>query len=134
MMRQYALEQIAGLLTRLAAEVDHAKSVQDPDAVHDLRVTIRRFGRSLRAFSPYIPDRAVTRIRKQLRHIMDLTGEVRNRDITMELLEKAETAEPLQAVRSDREFAMRILLSELDRWHVENEAVRWRAALELPSL
>jgi CHAD domain-containing protein len=133
-MRRYALEQISGLLNRLAFEVEHARAVRDADAVHDLRVTIRRFGRSLRAFSPFVPPRAVKQIKNQLRHMMDLAGEVRNRDITMDLLREAQIEEPLVAVKDDRELAMRILVSELERWQVENEAVRWRAALEVPAL
>jgi CHAD domain-containing protein len=132
-VRRFALEQIARLLERLALEVEHARSAREPEAIHDLRVTIRRFGRSLRAFSPFVPASVAKRVRKQLRHIMDLTGEVRNRDITLELLDKAEVAEPVTQVKSDRELAMRILVSELERWQVENEAVRWRAALELPA-
>ena len=132
-MRRFALEQIADLLMRLAAEVEHAKTARDEDAVHDLRVTIRRFGQSLRVFSQFVPDREVKRVKKRLRHIMDLTGEVRNRDITLELLEKAGITEHADAVKNGRELAMRILVSELERWKVEHDAVRWRAALELPS-
>jgi CHAD domain-containing protein len=132
-MRRFALEKIADLLTRLAAEVEHAKTIRDMEAVHDLRVTIRRFGQSLRAFSAFVPHREVKRIGKQLRHIMHLTGEVRNRDITLDLLAKAALAGCDDDLGSGRELAMRILVSELNRWQVEQEAVRWRAALELPS-
>ena len=132
-MRPFALDQIANLLMRLAAEVEHAKTARDEDAVHDLRVTIRRFGQSMRVFSQFVPDREVKRIKKQLRHIMKLAGEVRNRDITLEMLEKTELSEHVDAVKGGRELAMRILVSELDRWQVEREAVRWRASLELPS-
>jgi CHAD domain-containing protein len=132
-MRRFALEQIAFLLERLAFEVEHTRAARDADAVHDLRVTIRRFGQSMRAFSQYVPRREVKTIRKQVRHIMDLTGEIRNRDIAVELLNKAELVEPVAGMRDDRDLAMRILVSELDRWKTENEAVRWRAALELPA-
>ena len=132
-MRRFALEQIAALLERLAFEVEHARTGRDADAIHDLRVTIRRFGQSLRAFSPFVPRRGVKQIRKQMRHIMVLTGEVRNRDITMELLRNAEIAEPVARVQEERELAVRILVSELERWQVENERIRWRAALELPA-
>lgn len=133
-MRRYALERINALLDRLATEVERTRTVRDADAVHDLRVTIRRFGRSLGAFSPFVPRRAVKRIRAQLGHIMDLAGEVRNRDITMELLAEAKIQDAVATLQQDRELAMRILISELNRWVVENEAVRWRAALELPSV
>ena len=133
-MRRFALERIADLLSRVAAEVEHAKTVRDEDAIHDLRVTIRRFGRSLGVFSQFVPNRVVKQIKKQLRHLMHLTGEVRNRDITIRMLEKAGLAGQFVAVVSDRELSMRILVSELERWQVEHDAVRWRAMLELPSL
>jgi CHAD domain-containing protein len=133
MMRRFALEQLTGLLTRLAAEVENARSSRGEEAVHDLRVTIRRFGQGLRVFKQFVPHGHVRPIKKQLRHIMDLTGEVRNRDITLKLLEKSEITEPPVAIQRDREFAMRILASELERWQVEHEAARWRAGLELPS-
>ncbi len=132
-MRKYALEHVAALLDRLTLEVEHSRAARDVDAVHDLRVTIRRFGQSLRVFAPYLPKHAVRQVRAQLHHIMELAGEVRNRDITMELLVEAKMTAPHQATKQDRDLAMRILVSELDRWCVEHEAVRWRAALELPS-
>ncbi len=132
-MRQFALEQIAQLLARLAEEVEHAKTARDEEAVHDLRVAIRRFGRSLRVFSQFVSRRVVKKIKKQLRHIMDLTGEVRDRDIALELLKQAEIGEHAEAVGNGRDLAVRILVSELERWQVEHEDVRWRAALELPS-
>jgi CHAD domain-containing protein len=132
-VRKYALEHVVALLDRLALEVEKTRSARDADAVHDLRVTIRRFGQSLRVFAPYLPKHAVRQVRAQLRHIIDLAGEVRNRDITLELLTEAKMAAPHEAIRQDRDLAVRILVSELNRWCAEHEAVRWRAALELPS-
>ena len=131
-MRLYALEQMAALLSRLAREIDRTRAVRDADAVHDLRVTIRRFGQSLRMFSQYLPPHAVKRVRKQLRHIMDLAGEVRNRDITIELLAEAKIPTAIEAVQAERDVAARILAAELERWCEDHEAIHWRAALELP--
>lgn len=132
-MRHYGLERVAALLDRLAAEVEGTLKARDADAVHDLRVTIRRFGQSLRVFSPFLPKRAVKAVRKQLRHIMMLAGEVRNRDITMDLLKEAQLPAAAGTLQRDRDLAVRILATELTRWTLENEGIRWRAALELPS-
>jgi CHAD domain-containing protein len=131
-MRAYAIGQISALLSRLEYEIDHTRQVHDADAVHDLRVTIRRFGQSLRVFSKYIPRSAVKRVRKQLRHIMDLAGEVRNLDITLDLLDEASITAPVKALKKERKVAARELITELERWKEDHEAVFWRAALELP--
>jgi CHAD domain-containing protein len=131
-MQAYAIEQIGALLSRLEQEIDHTRQVPEADAVHDLRVTIRRFGQSLRVFSKYIPRRAVKRVRKHLRHIMDLAGEVRNRDITLDLLDEARISASAKAVKKGREVAARKLVAELERWKEDHEAILWRAALELP--
>lgn len=133
MMRRFALEQVASLLDRLAHEVERTARDRDAEAVHDLRVTIRRFGQSLRVFSPFVPKRQAKKIRKRLRHIMTLAGEVRNRDITMDLITEANLPQLRDAVQQDRDLAVRILAAELNRWIADNDALRWRAALELPA-
>jgi CHAD domain-containing protein len=132
-MRRFALEQIAALLDRLGKEIERTAQARDPEAVHDLRVTIRRFTQSLRVFSPFVPKRASKMVRKRLRHIMDLAGEVRNRDITLDLLAEAEMPQLGESVRQDRDLAVRILAAELQRWMADSDAIRWRAALELPA-
>jgi CHAD domain-containing protein len=132
-MRRFALEQIAALIDRLAREVERTARDRDAEAVHDLRVTIRRFGQSLRVFSPFVPKRQAKKIRKRLRHIMTLAGEVRNRDITMDLIAEAGLPQLRDAVQQDRDLAARILAAELNRWLADNDALRWRAALELPA-
>ena len=132
-MRQYALERIAGLLVRLTVEVERSKTARDEEAVHDLRVTIRRFARSLQVFAQFVPRRPAKQIRKRLRHIMDLTAEVRNRDITILLLKEHGIDGPVEDLMRDRKLSVRILVSELERWQVEHDEIRWRASLELPS-
>jgi len=115
-MRKFALEQIAALLDRLAEEVMRTMRERSPDAVHDLRVTIRRFSQSLRVFAPFVPKRQAKQVRKRLRHIMDLAGEVRNRDVTMDLLAAAGLDRVREQMQADRDLAVRILVSELQRW------------------
>ena len=132
-MRPYALESISELLKRLATEAERARGARDEDPIHDLRVAIRRFGRSLRVFSQYVPRKPAREIRKKLRHAMALAGDVRNRDIALNLLRKARIDAPAAALASERELAARILASELERWQADREPVHWRAALELPS-
>jgi CHAD domain-containing protein len=132
-MRPYALERISELLKRLGEQAERARGSRDEESIHDLRVAIRRFGRSLRVFSQYVPRKPSREVRKKLRHMMELAGEARNRDIALALLRKAGIDAPAPAVASERELAARILASELERWQADREPVRWRAALELPA-
>jgi len=132
-MRPYALERMSELLTRLAEEVDRAATARDPDSIHDLRVSIRRFGAGLRVSSQYVPPKASKRVRKKLHRMMALAGDVRNRDIALALLRKARIETPVANLAGERELAMRIMASELERWRLEREPARLRAALELPS-
>lgn len=131
-MHAYAVEQVATLLNRLEHEIEHTRAIPDAEAVHDLRVTIRRFGQSLRVFSQYLPSRASKRIRKQLHHIMGLTGEVRNRDITRDLLDEARLPAAAETLQAERDKAARELIAELERWSGDHEGLVWRTELELP--
>ncbi len=132
-MRTYALERISDLLKRVGEQAERTADSRDAASIHDLRVSIRRLRRALRVFAQYVPRKPSRRVRKKLRHIMALAGEVRNRDIALELLRKARIDASASAIASERHLAARILASELERWNADREPVRWRAALELPS-
>jgi CHAD domain-containing protein len=56
--------------------------------VHDLRVAIRRFKAVLKTLKPCFPGREARKISDELRRIMSLAGDVRDRDIGVELLIK----------------------------------------------
>ena len=63
-MRDYALAQTAILLRRLAFQANRAARTGDADAVHDLRVAIRRLSRCLRTFAQFYPDNSWKRMRR----------------------------------------------------------------------
>src|SRR5260370_29156551 len=94
-MREFALQQTAVLLRRLAFEVNRAAKNGDRAAVHDLRVAIRRFSRGLRLFAQFYPAGSRKKIRRQLAGLMQAAGRVRDRDIALQLL--AEAGVPSQA-------------------------------------
>src|ERR1017187_6125566 len=88
-MHDYACLETAILLRRLAYQSNRAARDGDADSIHDLRVAIRRLSRCLRVFAPFFPVGSWKKIRRQLAGLMKATGEVRDRDIALQLLAEA---------------------------------------------
>ena len=91
-MDRYALEQGSTLLGRLAFRLGRAPRLHDPESVHDLRVAIRRFQQCLRVFHQFFPRGEAKRIRRRLRKVMNLSAEVRERDIALGLIKQSGAA------------------------------------------
>ena len=133
-MRRFACSQVSTLLRRLFVQVRRAATAADADAVHDLRVAVRRLSRALRTFAQFFPGRSWKRIRTRLSEWMELTGAVRDCDIALELLEKAgvsERARVAAALQSRRSAAEVELQQELQRCQERDLARIWRERLEL---
>ena len=133
-MRDYARLQAAVLLRRLAFQVDRAAKLGDADAVHDLRVALRRFSRCLRVFAQFFPERAWRKIRRDIAGLMDIAGAVRDCDMALALLGEAGIRGSAGiAVRLDteRRKAGRELSREIRRWQNSNFSRKWRSRLEL---
>jgi CHAD domain-containing protein len=89
-LRGFAQRRTQAALLRLSKELRRAtKNPEDADAIHDLRVSIRRYTQCLRTFSELYDPVEVKRIRRRLRKLMKLCGEARNCDIAIALLEQA---------------------------------------------
>lgn len=130
----YAREQAGARLERLARQVERAAARPDADAIHDLRVAIRRFGQSLRVFAPLFQARRRNRVRRRLRKVMDLGAAVRDRDIALELLARAGAPPGGAAVRRlkrERRDAEAELVAAVERWQQRGFAAKWREKLEL---
>ena len=82
-IRDYAAEQTSMLLRRLAFQASRTARMADVEAVHDLRVSIRRLAQCLRLFSQFFPRERTKKIQQKLETVMDLASEVRNRDIAL---------------------------------------------------
>ena len=133
-MRQYAAEQVQGRLDGFSQALAHASEQPDEEAIHDLRVSIRRLSQCLRTFADLLPRAVVQRVRAKLRRIMDAAGDVRNRDIALQLLEAAqiEKSETLaQQLRQEREAAQQKLVEMLQRRQRKGAAQKWQAKLQL---
>jgi CHAD domain-containing protein len=133
-MRDYARTQTAILLRRLAYEVNRASKNTDADSVHDLRVAIRRLSRCLRTFSQFYPGRSWKKVRRRLKELMAAAGEVRDRDIAVELMQGAGSAPDSHAIKTlgqERHTAARHLTAELHHWKNSSLSRRWREELGL---
>jgi CHAD domain-containing protein len=133
-MHRFAHLQVNTLLRRLAAQVKQTAESADADAVHDLRVAVRRLSRALRSFAQFFPGKSWKRIRKRLSGLMDITSAVRDSDVALELLEDAGVAKRAHAalaVQRRRREAEANLRRELQAWLTRNFALEWRKDLEL---
>jgi len=91
-VKRYARERARELAGRVAGEAKRTGDGPDADAVHDLRVSIRRLSACLREFAACFPRKQRKRARRRLKRLMDLAAAVRDRDITLELMERAGVA------------------------------------------
>ena len=73
----FAVDSATKLLERLAFQIHHVRQNGDVEAVHDLRVAIRRFGQSLVLFKDVFAGKDVKKIRRRLKELMKLTNEPR---------------------------------------------------------
>ncbi|MDQ6708743.1 MAG: CHAD domain-containing protein [Acidobacteriota bacterium] len=127
-MQKYVHEQTATLLRRLASQAHEAASLGSEEAIHDLRVAIRRLSQCLRVFPEFFPKDAAKKIRHELREVMDAAGAVRNYDIAIELLKKSKApAEP--ALAQERRRAGKRLESLLNAWRRHDFSQKWRERL-----
>lgn len=133
-MREYARKQTTILLRRLAFQINRAARAGDADAVHDLRVSIRRLRRCLQAFAQFYPEQSWKKMRRRLADLMDACGSVRDLDIAIELVIKAGLPPASTVVRRlelERGKAERELLIELRAWKGSAVSRKWKAQLGL---
>ncbi len=133
-MRQYVDEQVRTRLGRLVFEVHRCAKSREVEAVHDLRVAIRRFNQSLRTFLSLLPRREAVRVRKRTRRLMRQSAEIRNRDIALQFLARGgfpQRSTLRSRLERERRQAETLLAEMLQRFTKKDYSARWRAALEL---
>ena len=133
MMRRYARERASTLLRRLAFHMNRAARLRHADSIHDLRVAIRRFEQCLQIFHQFFPG-GHKKIRRRLRKIMELSGEIRNRDIALDLLKQAglptRSALKIRLLRERRDVQNKLVAS-IDRWGNRDLSHKWGSRLGL---
>ena len=85
-LQVYAEGKIGELEARVESEARKTLENGHADAIHDLRVSIRRLTQALRAFEALVGKKRAKQLRRRLRRWMDAAAEIRNRDIALELL------------------------------------------------
>ena|SRR5579864_2537887 len=133
-LRDYAIEQINRLLTRLAFEVHRAAKQPGPDEIHDLRVSIRRFSQGLSVFDDFFPAWEVKKVTKRLKRMMRLTSQIRDRDITLEFLADAKHTTHRQRFERERAAYEREFSEMVRRWSARDFSAKWRTGLSLHGL
>ncbi len=117
-MRQYVNHQFEPRLEvfrkTLTNAADHP---QDAEAIHDLRVSIRRLTQCLQTFPQFFRSKRAKKARTRLKCLLDHCGEARNCDISIDVLRDAglnghPAIEHLQAKRAEAEAALVNLLAE----------------------
>ena len=133
-MREYARQQTAFLLGRLSIAVSHAAQAADADAIHDIRVAMRRLSRCLRVFAAFYPPGSWKKIRRRIASLLSAAGAVRDCDIAIELVGRAGIARPagiLTPLVAKRREAGHELLVEIRRWKRRDYTTQWRSRLQL---
>jgi CHAD domain-containing protein len=112
------------LALRLEADLAHRESLfvaaahrvrerDDPEALHDLRVTSRRLSESLRLWRAVLDARQVKRVRRRLRRLRREAGPIRELEATLELVRSYERSLGPEAREALRPFVRRL------RWRIE---------------
>jgi CHAD domain-containing protein len=133
-IEEHARTQTGLLLRRLALQVNRAAKSCDEEAVHDLRVSIRRLNRCLRVFSQFYPEGSWKKIRRRLKTLMEAAGPVRDMDIAMEFLAEMGVGKrsPLvHRLAESQRAARRELEHEVRTWKERGFAKKWRDTLGL---
>jgi CHAD domain-containing protein len=133
-LRDYAIEQVNHLLTRLASEVHRAAKQPGPDEIHDLQVSIRRFSQGLSAFYDFFPAWEVKQVKKRLKRMMRLTSQIRDRDITLEFLAGVKHTAHHRRFERERSAYERDFVEMVRRWIERDFSAKWRNGLSLRSV
>src|SRR5215467_14523116 len=91
---QSAPGQVTVLLDRLAFQVNKTRQIRVPELVYDLRVAIRRFTQALAVFRPCFDTKQPKKIRRHLRNMIEIAGEVRDCDLALAYLTKLRVPAP----------------------------------------
>jgi CHAD domain-containing protein len=76
--------RLEAVIRRLPQALEQAE--EDPEHVHQLRVSTRRAAAALRIFAAYLPDKSHNKLRKYLRRIRRSAGEARDWDVFLQSL------------------------------------------------
>jgi CHAD domain-containing protein len=134
--RSFAVEQAQAQLKHLTLQIGRALKSCSADAVHDVRVAIRRFTRAVAVCRPYFHVADLRKSRKRLKKIMNDAGDVRNCDIALKFVARfrvPHTPALRSKLRNRRVELARLLVADLRQWRERRSSVKWRTTLKSPS-
>ena len=132
-MKKFARLRTMERLKTLDEEVRSAsRHPEDAEAIHDVRVAIRRFVQCLKIFRQFLDEQNSRKIRRRLKKLMDQCAAVRNCDIALDLLREAGVDDEavLKAIEGNRTGAENTLIHSLKRWRRKSIGKTWPGRLE----
>jgi CHAD domain-containing protein len=114
-INRFPLACAARLRKKLRRSMRRAIKHPDEETIHVLRVSIRRLSYCLREFRQFFLPRKTKKILKRLDKMMELAGEIRNRDVAIRLI-GSQDPDLAANLRREREWAKRKLTRALIRW------------------
>jgi CHAD domain-containing protein len=133
-MRKFVRSQTSERLKNLDAELRHvARKRKNAEAIHDLRVSIRRLSRELRVFEAWFKPDQVKSIRRHLRKLMEHCAAVRNCDVAIEVLRAAGLQNPAlwAGLEEERRRTGEVLAHKLASWRRRDRVRKWRVHLRV---
>jgi hypothetical protein len=133
-IKEFAVRQLASRLGRVEVEWDRCAESSGADEIHDLRVSLRRFGETLWLFRRLFPKRERKQVRAELKTVLGFAGDTRDVDIAFESFQAAGvtlSAEFRLHLESERAIAEAALVATLAVGRRTRIIERWRRALSL---
>ena len=131
---RFSVEQGSGFLRSLNLQVARALKSSGIEAVHDLRVALRRFRQVLKMLKPWLPDQESRLLRRELKTLMGRAGDVRDLDIALHLLRAIQVPKNRRIIgelHETRETLARALHECLRDFQLRDTGAAWRRALKL---
>jgi CHAD domain-containing protein len=133
---RFSAEQSSGFLRSLNLQTTRTLKFAGIEAVHDLRVAIRRFRQVLKILKPWLPREESRLLRRELKELMRHAGGVRDLDIALHLLRAVEVPKNrriLSEFHEARAACAHALHENLSGFHTRDTSAAWRRALKLVS-
>lgn len=127
-MREFGISETHTLLESAAKGIRKAADNPDEEAVHKMRVGIRRFQQSVRLFGQFFRPKGLRQVKSDLKSVMTPAGELRNCDIAIRLVGPKSSASRVLATR--RQEAQNALTTVLHELGSEDLVARWKGELE----
>ena len=133
-MADFVVEQLSIRLAAVRTAVSNARLSPDEEAVHQLRVSIRRLTEAMRSLEDWVAPRRAAKLKRRLRPIMKAAGVVRDLDMArwLSLKAPAPSAATAELLACQRTKAAHRLLKKLLALDLDNPRPPGQPKLSLP--